>query len=76
MMNTVFIKSPILSLQYSRKPLNVEILGREWEKFKFSFFVDFLQLSTTSCVMQGFGKVCFFNVSLMLAASWSKETLL
>ena len=42
MMNTVFIKSPILSLQYSRKPLNVEILGREWDKFKFFFFVDFL----------------------------------
>ena len=23
-----------------RKPLNVEILGREWEKFKFSLFLS------------------------------------
>ena len=75
MMNTVFIKSPILSLQCSRKTVNFKILGGEWEHFKFSFFLDFLQLSTTSCVTQGFSNSLLLKY-LMLAASWSKKTFL
>ena len=75
MMNAVFMqhnrrKSGVAARH--RKILNVEILGREWETFNFSFFLstfyDFLWLTVWRKVLEQFfslvlSKREFFNVS-------------
>ena len=57
-----------------QKPLNVKILGGEWEKFKFSFllstFYNFLRLPAGRKILEQFASLMlrkreFFNVSLL-----------